>query len=578
MIPIISRHQKHSQVYRETKHNVINMRYVHIPINNTLYEKTQQVRRGFDKDLETKILEYCKHFQDAIFRDDRLFSEWTLSFYEKYGFVLHEDSLQILLDTLHTEARHCRSISQYKIFVEMLFSHDDLKVLKGMPAGLRVKADIYNNWLNKQFQLPGNLPIEGTISPKEKVISEQLSDCLEEISKKYSSYAKFPPQAKTMIDEFQSYYIKEVNLGKNLSVITENLAQMKGYYLNNASFCILINRIADHARTQFSNRERELFYKKILNLDDIGVLERSGKKNLTLTKEANFKYSAYLEKQYIPKDVPAIKNEPEVWVDGNPAVPRDVPEMPHNKLTNLNKPTINLSANPPIINQDPLLEASQKNAVNKPLLSKNSPLVALNDPTTEMHRKNLVNNPDTIYSNKTSVTHKEPPIVTFSQIASEPTTIQNCKPEEITNVDATPTHGKVVEKSGVLPNIAEKDPSTHVSLQIPERLPEISPSHDQNADFSNSQIAVLTLICFAVIFALAFYERVYHPERAVNANDSHLKEQENAENKLYSVLEPMFSFHEILIKLFLCVIPLVFLILYQLRYYYFFRLLYFFKK
>ena len=90
-----------------------------------------------------------------------------------------------------------------------------------------------------------------------------------------------------------------------------------------------------------------------------------------------------------------------------------------------------------------------------------------------------------------------------------------------------------------------------------------------------SSILLYTVATFLVIQGIAWYVRKYHPNTL--AKDSDI---ENNENVLYSINEDFytFPFTDYFFKFIFLFVPVSFVIMYKLRYYYFYRITMFFKK
>lgn len=562
----------HNLFVKENKRKSIpkSSRNVHTTISNYIYESTQQLRGRVDTQLQQLFLEYCKHFQDAIFRDDKTFTQWVHLFQKKYGFVLHEDSLQLMLDTLHSEAV-TRGFDQYSCFIEQLKFGDNLNTFSvRFFSEILVNKNIYNTWLRHEFEIGFILmPTPPVAKP---TVSQDLNNSIADYTKKYITYDKFPPEAKSLVDDLQRQYIAEIRSGKSLSQITQNVAEMAGYKMHPVSFGLLLNKITSDVRRNFSNAERELFYKKVLKSDDIGVLQRSStnKKELILQKNAETNYSAYLKKvsPSVPESAPV--DLPKVFEDTNIRPPKDLSVL--QKANNIqNKRDINVSKNPDVVPKDMPENVVSPNKVTPVEINENStatteirdvpsqiPVQDLPQPPLESPKIldigcNYGNGGDETSSPTTSSTFDDKKTPSFEELK---------EPNNAPIPDTKPLEVKIPETVN-LADSPYRIPATTVDTFSPSETP---------SGMGNQQIAVITLLCFAVILTLAWYERTYHPERA----NPPAVEQSSAEN-LHSVFEPIISYQEILTKLVICAIPISLVIVYNLRFYYFYRICGYFK-
>jgi hypothetical protein len=99
-----------------------------------------------------------------------------------------------------------------------------------------------------------------------------------------------------------------------------------------------------------------------------------------------------------------------------------------------------------------------------------------------------------------------------------------------------------------------------------------------SADVGESNIQkviLLTVTAFVIINTVAWFVRKYYPETLPNNPGD--APQDNAQ-VFHSVFEPFTIYQEILNKLIFCIIPLSLLIIYNLRYYYFYRVLFLFSR
>lgn len=138
----------------------------------------------------------------------------------------------------------------------------------------------------------------------------------------------------------------------------------------------------------------------------------------------------------------------------------------------------------------------------------------------------------------------------------------------------------------VLPQIVDNSPDTaqprpavktmYHTITVGENPSSGAFLNSTDVGESNTQkVILLTITAFVIINTVAWFVRKYYPETLpTNPGDA---PQDNTQ-VLHSVFEPFTIYQEILNKLIFCIIPLSLLIIYNLRYYYLYRVLFLFSR